>query len=167
GRNRPRRSGGNPCCAPAYAPHPGGGPPEETPPPDLRGGSRASRVLLHGSPECDWPSEWRRGVPSEGPGETRTHPFGKGSPPPLVLPERRRVSVARHAPEPTPEIGPPEGHSGPRHRHSGTRAKPGSPPRRGRIQRQGDGPRGTSPHAADRSKSPMLPIGRERHRIIS
>src|SRR5438128_6920803 len=166
GRNRPRRSGGNPCCAPAYAPHPGGGPPEESPPPDLRGGPRASRVLLHGSPECDWPSERRRGVPSEGPGKTRTHPFGKGSPPPLVLPERRRVSVARPALEPASEIGSREGGDGSRHRHSGTRSELGSSPRRGRIQRQGDGSGGTSPHGADRSESPLLPIGGERHGII-
>src|SRR5437870_5504263 len=166
GRSRPRRSGGNPCCAPAYAPHPGGGPPEESPPPDLRGGPRASRVLLHGSPECDWPSERRRGVPSEGPGKTRTHPFGKGSPPPLVLPERRRVSVARPALEPASEIGSREGGDGSRHRHSGTRSELGSSPRRGRIQRQGDGSGGTSPHGADRSESPLLPIGAERHGII-
>src|SRR3989449_9481858 len=167
GRNRPRRSGGNPCCAPAYAPHPGGGPPEETPPPDLRGGPRASRVLLHGSPECDWPSERRRGVPSEGPGETRTHPFGKWSPPPLVLPERGRVSVARSAPEPAAEIRPREGGAGSRYRHPGTHSELGSSPRRGRIQRPGDGSGGTSPHAEDRSKTPMLSIRRERHGMIT
>src|SRR2546430_78554 len=166
GRSGTRRSGGDPRGAPAYASHPGGGPPEESPFPDLRGGPRSSWFFLHGSPECDWPSERPRGLPPEGPGKTRTHPFGKGSPPPLVLPERRRVSVARPALEPASEIGSREGGDGTRHRHSGTRSELGPSPRRGRIQRQGDGSGGTSAHGADRSKSPLLPIGGERHGII-
>src|SRR5437899_12653947 len=122
GRSGTRRSGGDPRGAPAYASHPGGGPPEESPFPDLRGGPRSSWFFLHGSPECDWPSERRRGLPPEGPGKTRTHPFGKGSPPPLVLPERRRVSVARPALEPASAIGSRARRHGTPPRHPGTRS---------------------------------------------
>src|SRR2546422_2495676 len=166
GRDRPRRSGGNPRGAPTYPPRSRRGASEEGPPPDQWGCPRSSWVLLHRNPECHWPSERRRGVPSEGPGETGARPFGKRSPSSLVLPERRRISVARSAPEPAAEIRPREGGAESRYRHSGTRSELGSSPRRGRIQRPGDGSGGTPSHAADRPKTPMLSIRRERHGLI-